>query len=67
MSAKNHGHSHSGSHGDRHHQAPKWKPHTDWRVWGVALMLIAMVVYVLTMDESIQPGGQGAPVPEAAP
>ena len=64
MSAKNHGH----SHGDKHHQNPKWKPHTDWRVWTVVLMLIAMAVYVLTLDESLQPGGQqGDRVPAAAP
>jgi len=63
MSAKNHGH----AHGDKHHQAPKWKPHTDWRVWGVVLMLAAMAIYVMTLDEEVQPAGQGDRVPAAAP
>ena len=46
----------------------RWLPHRDWRVYlGVALMLIAMFVYLATMDESIQPGGQVTePVPAAS-
>jgi hypothetical protein len=47
------------------HHKPGWKPHRDWRVWAVALMLLAMVVYVLTLDESIWPGGNGPAVPAA--
>jgi hypothetical protein len=36
--------------------------HKDWRTWLViGLMLAAMGIYVLTLDDSIQPGG-GAPV-----
>lgn len=38
-----------------------WKPHRDWRVVGVILMLIAMAIYVLTMNESESPDG---PQPE---
>jgi len=30
--------------------------HKDWRVWvGVGLMLLAMLVYVATLDDSIIP------------
>jgi hypothetical protein len=32
--------------------------HKDWRVWvGVGLMLAAMATYVLTLDDSVLPGG----------
>ena len=32
--------------------------HRDWRTWLVlALMLAAIATYVLTLDDSIQPGG----------
>ncbi len=32
--------------------------HRDWRVWGVAVLMIAlMVVYVLTDDLSLRPAG----------
>lgn len=59
-----HEHKHSDSHDHRHpHDNAGWKPHRDWRVLVVVLMLFAMIVYVLTLDESIQPGGAGALVP----
>jgi hypothetical protein len=61
-----HGHDHKHEHGHGHHK-PGWKPHRDWRVWAVALMLLAMAVYVLTLDESIWPGGGGPEVPAAPP
>jgi hypothetical protein len=37
------------------HRAPKKKkPHQDWRIIVAAIfMMIAMIMYVLTMDESI--------------
>ncbi len=66
-------HDHKHDHGHQHeHHPPGWKPHRDWRVWVVALMLLAMAVYVMTMDESLWPGGSGrevpaAPAPVAAP
>lgn len=57
---------HDHHHGGEHHQAPQSRGlHKDWRLWvGVFLMLMAMGVYVLTMDESIQPPAEpgGAPV-----
>jgi hypothetical protein len=61
-------HQHSDPHGHDHghkHRSAGWKPHRDWRVWAVALMLLAMAVYVLTLDESIWPGGGGPAVPVA--
>jgi hypothetical protein len=59
-------HEHSASHGHSHsHKKPGWKPHRDWRVWVVVAMLAAMVIYVLTLDESFFPGGDGEPVPAA--
>ncbi|HVX10599.1 MAG TPA: hypothetical protein VHC22_05425 [Pirellulales bacterium] len=34
----------------------RWRPHQDWRVFvAVVLMLVAMVVYLMTMDESLLP------------
>jgi len=34
--------------------------HKDWRVWVVvALMLLAMLIYVFTLDESILPSIMG--------
>ncbi|MCX5893777.1 MAG: hypothetical protein NTW80_12570 [Deltaproteobacteria bacterium] len=44
--------------------------HKDWRTWLVlAIMLAAIGTYVLTLDESIQPGGavQGGIPATAAP
>lgn len=37
--------------------ARKTPPHKDWRAWVVVgLMLAAMVAYIFSMDESIEPG-----------
>ena len=60
-------------HEPQHHHArrhgPAWKRlHRNWKTWiVVGLMLAAMLMYVLTDDESLQPGGgpPGAPVPAA--
>ena len=45
----------------------RWLPHRDWRVYvGVVLMLIAMFVYLATLDEAVVPGGPvNQPVPLA--
>ena len=71
MTKHTHTHQQSDSHDHQHgHHRPGWKPHSDWRVWTVALMLLAMAVYVLTLNESIWPGGQAvpaAPAPVDAP
>ncbi|MEI8340988.1 MAG: hypothetical protein WCH43_05545 [Verrucomicrobiota bacterium] len=63
-----HGHKHTGHKEEeprQEHQGPhkasnkKW--HRDWRVVAAAiLMLIAMMIYVLTMDESMWPGRHGS-------
>jgi hypothetical protein len=59
-----HGHPHSHQHG------PAWKRlHRDWRAWAVViLMLAAMLMYVLSDNESLQPGGgpTNRPMPAAA-
>ncbi len=62
MTEKNHEHPPQKS-------AAGWKPHRDWRVWIVALMLLAMVIYIFTMDEALNPAapGAGTPVPADAP
>lgn len=61
-----HDHSHSGH--EHHAGKPprKWtKLHTIF-VIAVGLMLVAMVIYVATMDEAVAPGIKpGAPVPAA--
>jgi ABC-type nickel/cobalt efflux system permease component RcnA len=52
-------------HRDHHKNPPEgfkqpWhkQAHKDWRLWVVVgLMLVAMTIYVMTMDESLQPGG----------
>ena len=56
-------------HHQHKHHSPKKGLHKDWRMWtAVALMLAAMVAYVLSMDESIQPGdGELQPAVPAAP
>lgn len=59
----------SKQHGDpSHRDKDRWLPHRDWRVYvGVALMLLAMFVYLATMDESWRPSGPTEqPVPAAA-
>lgn len=31
--------------------------HRDWRTWiGVVLMLLATLIYVLTLDDALEPG-----------
>ncbi|MFI5331280.1 MAG: hypothetical protein ACHQ2F_09660 [Desulfobaccales bacterium] len=41
-----------------HHQIDWTGLHKDWRTWLViGLMLAAIGTYVLTLDDSVQPGG----------
>jgi hypothetical protein len=52
----------------KHEHVSKRLLHKDWRVWtALALMLAAMLVYVLSDDESLQLGGPPQqPMPAAA-
>jgi hypothetical protein len=52
-----HPHNHVGSqkHTHRKHEKPYWRRlHKDWRLWVVVgLMLAAVLIYVLTLDDSL--------------
>ncbi len=54
-----HNHKHSAPHGHaqgKGGESSTKKFHKDWRVWlVVGMMLAAMFIYVLTLDESILP------------
>jgi hypothetical protein len=40
--------------------------HKDWRTWAVVLLMVgAMVIYVLTLDDSVMPAGRRAPAAAA--
>lgn len=57
MSKENHGNHHG--HHDHSHPQPKGDGglHKDWRAWTVVLIMVAaMAVYILSFDESIEPG-----------
>jgi ABC-type nickel/cobalt efflux system permease component RcnA len=56
-------HEHNHNHGHEHHAKKSRGLHKDWRAWlVVVLMLAAMAMYLLSGDESFQPG-QAEPVP----
>jgi len=61
---------HRGHHSEGQIERPGWwrRAHRDWRLWvAVGLMLIGMIVYLMTMDEAVPPGGPaGQPMPAAA-
>jgi hypothetical protein len=60
---------HAGGHG-QHHSGGKKGLHKNWVTWVVVgLMLVAMAIYVMSDDESLQPAGPAGPgVPaEGAP
>lgn len=64
-------HHQSDHHGHLNHQThpkPKRAIHHDWKFWvAVVLMLGAMVMYVRSDDEVLQPGGgEGPAMPAAA-
>jgi len=62
-------HQHSKDH-HRSHNHPQRKVHKDWRLWlAVVLMLLGMVIYVVTLDESVLPGAGNSklPVPAVLP
>ena len=54
-------------HGKENHHSPKTAWHKDWRTWTVVgLMLAAMAVYVLSVDESVGPAATPDQTEEAA-
>jgi hypothetical protein len=57
MSKENHG-NHHGHHDHGHAQHKSGGGlHKDWRAWTVVLIMVAaMAVYILSFDESIEPG-----------
>lgn len=71
MTQHDHQHDHHG-HAHQHHASKKGKAlHKNWMTWVViGLMLAAMLMYVLSDDESLQPGGEvgpGMPAAEGPP
>jgi hypothetical protein len=63
-------HEHSHTDHEHHGQPPsKKRPiHHDWRFWvAVLAMLGGMAIYVMSMDEAIQPGGKAGQEVPAAP
>jgi hypothetical protein len=63
-----HGHSQA-HHKDRESRSHPTKPrrglHKDWRTWAVIILMLAAIgTYVLTLDDSIQPGNAA---PKAGP
>jgi hypothetical protein len=43
-------------------KSPLLSLHKDWRIWIViGLMLAAMVIYVVTLDDSMEPGISSKP------
>ena len=54
--------------GQQREDQDRWLPHRDWRVYvGVAVMLIAMFVYLATLDDAVMPDGNANPPVPAAP
>ncbi len=62
-------HQHPHDHGSGHHhpQHQRRGLHKDWRMWAIVLLMLgAMVIYVMTQDESLGPKGPQEKVPAAA-
>ena len=53
-------HHHPHSHEHHKQEDPYWKrAHHDWKFWvAISLMLTSMLVYVVTLNESVQPDTQ---------
>jgi hypothetical protein len=58
MIPHSHHHKHKRAQADQPHATELWRGlHKDWRTWAViGVMLAAIFTYVLTLDESVQPG-----------
>jgi hypothetical protein len=62
MIAHSHPHEHDRDKTKHSHGTGPWMGwHKDWRTWAViGLMLAAIGTYVLTLDDSIQPGSSSS-------
>jgi len=57
MNTPTHDHQHPHGESTNRHRPTGQGLHKDWRAWLVVLlMLAAMAVYLLTIDESLRPG-----------
>ena len=63
-----HQHDHSGHHNHQTHPKKVRPIHHDWKFWvAILLMLSGMLLYLMSDDESLQPGGvEGPPAPAMA-
>ena len=63
-----HDHNQHGHHNHQTHPNAKKPIHHDWKFWvAIVLMLAAMGAYIMSDDESLQPGGgEGPAVPAMA-
>ena len=63
IESSNHAHGGPNPDGVFQNHRPYWRrAHHDWRFWVAAtLIFVCMVVYVLTVEFSVTPGGQGVP------
>jgi hypothetical protein len=64
-----HDHKHHAGGKEHHHSGGRKALHKNWVTWVVVgLMLAGMLMYVLSDDESLQPGGrQGKGLPSDGP
>jgi hypothetical protein len=64
MAHNDHPNRSAGSKHQDHAKPGKKGIHKDWRAWtAIVLMLVAMVVYVATLDEAVQPEGDAEQTP----
>jgi len=62
-----HQHHHHNKHATPESGRPKRIHQNPWLIFGVVLMFIAMIVYVMTMDESEVPADMGGNPGEVVP
>jgi hypothetical protein len=59
---QHHGNEHEHKKASGHEKSPaKRGPHRDWRFWTVIAMLVAIVLYVFSLDETLGPEGEEMP------
>ena len=68
MTKHNHEHAGAGKHAHQHKEKTGIRNlHKDWRTWvAVGLMLAAIAIYVLTLDDSVVPVAQTTTQSQAA-